>query len=128
MLYLIPLRLQRGCLPSRILLDYIPPLKRLYEPFIEAFRSSDLAKFDRALDKHAGIATTTSQQEEKEEPKEEKDEKGEKEGKEDKESNEKQNGVTLNKDQHEPGLLEKGTYLIMLRAREGCVRGLCKQV
>lgn len=49
--YLIPLRILRGHLPSRELLDKFPVLDELYTPFIEAIRRGAIKSFDTALDK-----------------------------------------------------------------------------
>ncbi|TFY69177.1 hypothetical protein EVG20_g3258 [Dentipellis fragilis] len=49
--YLIPLRLLRGHLPSRELLDRFPNLDELYTPFINTIRKGDIKGFDATLDK-----------------------------------------------------------------------------
>lgn len=49
--YLIPLRILRGHLPSRELLDKFPVLDELYTPFIDPIRRGDIKAFDTALDK-----------------------------------------------------------------------------
>ena len=51
MTYLIPLRILRGHLPSRELLDRFPNLDQLYSPFIAAIRKGDVSAFDAALEK-----------------------------------------------------------------------------
>lgn len=48
--YLIPLRILRGHLPSRELLDRFPVLDDLFTPFIEAIRKGDVAAFDMVLE------------------------------------------------------------------------------
>lgn len=48
--YLIPLRILRGHLPSRELLDRFPVLDDLYSPFIVAIRKGDIASYDAALE------------------------------------------------------------------------------
>ena len=47
--YLIPLRLLRGHLPSRELLERFPVLSEVYSPFIDALRKSDIKAYDLAL-------------------------------------------------------------------------------
>ncbi|KAF8549697.1 hypothetical protein OG21DRAFT_1599065 [Imleria badia] len=47
---LIPLRILRGHLPSRILLDRFPVLDELFSPFITAIRTGDITAYDTALD------------------------------------------------------------------------------
>ncbi|KAF8138995.1 hypothetical protein EV363DRAFT_1208984 [Boletus edulis] len=47
---LIPLRILRGHLPSRILLDRFSVLDELFSPFIAAIRTGDITAFDAALD------------------------------------------------------------------------------
>ncbi|GJE84857.1 COP9 signalosome complex subunit 12 [Phanerochaete sordida] len=49
--YLIPLRVLRGHLPSRELLNRFPVLDDLYSPFIEAIRKGDIASYDAALER-----------------------------------------------------------------------------
>ncbi|KAL6309779.1 hypothetical protein BKA93DRAFT_850285 [Sparassis latifolia] len=49
--YLIPLRILRGHLPSRELLDRFPVLDDLYSPFIAAIRTGDIKVYDASLDK-----------------------------------------------------------------------------
>ncbi|KAI0698573.1 hypothetical protein BC835DRAFT_1464354 [Cytidiella melzeri] len=49
--YLIPLRILRGHLPSRELLDRFPNLDELYSPFIAAIRNGDVSGFDVAFEK-----------------------------------------------------------------------------
>lgn len=49
-MYLIPLRIIKGHLPSDELLNRFPVLKDLYIPFISAIKTGDLAAYDRALD------------------------------------------------------------------------------
>ena len=49
--YLIPLRILRGHLPSRALLDRFPALDELFSPFITAIRKGDVSAFDAALEK-----------------------------------------------------------------------------
>ncbi|KAI0314461.1 hypothetical protein OF83DRAFT_1063803 [Amylostereum chailletii] len=49
--YLIPLRILRGHLPSRDLLDQFSALDELYTPFINAIRKGDIKAFDTALDR-----------------------------------------------------------------------------
>ncbi|KAH9938096.1 uncharacterized protein B0H18DRAFT_866191 [Fomitopsis serialis] len=48
--YLIPLRILRGHLPSRELLDRFPVLDDLFTPFIRAVRTGDIRAYDSALD------------------------------------------------------------------------------
>ncbi|KAI0068538.1 hypothetical protein BV25DRAFT_1866536 [Artomyces pyxidatus] len=48
--YLIPLRILRGHLPSRELLEQFPVLDQLYSPFVQALRKGDIKGFDAALD------------------------------------------------------------------------------
>ncbi|OSX59333.1 hypothetical protein POSPLADRAFT_1150079 [Postia placenta MAD-698-R-SB12] len=50
--YLIPLRILRGHLPSRELLDRFPMLDDLFTPFISAIRSGDIRAYDSALDRN----------------------------------------------------------------------------
>ena len=47
---LIPLRILRGHLPSRILLDRFTVLDELFSPFIAAIRTGDITAYDTALD------------------------------------------------------------------------------
>ncbi|KAI9569279.1 hypothetical protein HD554DRAFT_599157 [Boletus coccyginus] len=47
---LIPLRILRGHLPSRILLNRFPVLDELFSPFITAIRTGDITAYDVALD------------------------------------------------------------------------------
>ncbi|KAI9064811.1 hypothetical protein FKP32DRAFT_1610940 [Trametes sanguinea] len=49
--YLIPLRMFRGHLPSRELLQRFPVLDDLYTPFIKAIRTGDIKSYDEALDR-----------------------------------------------------------------------------
>ncbi|KAH8096699.1 hypothetical protein BXZ70DRAFT_330493 [Cristinia sonorae] len=49
--YLIPLRIFRGHLPSRELLDRFPAIDDLYSPFITAIRRGDVHDYDAALDR-----------------------------------------------------------------------------
>ncbi|CAL1700282.1 unnamed protein product [Somion occarium] len=49
--YLIPLRVLRGHLPSRELLDRFPALDDLYSPFIAAIRKGDIRAYDETLDR-----------------------------------------------------------------------------
>jgi len=49
-MYLMPLRLLRGHIPSRPLLQRFSDLEFMYSPFITAIRHGDLKKFDQALD------------------------------------------------------------------------------
>lgn len=49
--YLIPLRILRGHLPSRELLDRFPSLDDLFTPFIQAVRTGDIRAYDAALDR-----------------------------------------------------------------------------
>jgi len=49
--YLIPLRILRGHLPSRELLDRFPVLDDLFAPFISAIRTGDIRAYDSALDR-----------------------------------------------------------------------------
>ncbi|KAI0080873.1 hypothetical protein K474DRAFT_1682360 [Panus rudis PR-1116 ss-1] len=49
--YLIPLRILRGHLPSRELLDRFPVLDDLYSPFIAAIRKGDIRAYDETLDR-----------------------------------------------------------------------------
>ena len=51
MTYLIPLRIFRGHLPSRELLDRFPVLDDLFSPFIVAIRKGDVRGFDAALER-----------------------------------------------------------------------------
>jgi COP9 signalosome complex subunit 12 len=48
--YLIPIRLLRGRLPSKQLLDRFPRLRELYTPFISALRAGDVKAYDAALE------------------------------------------------------------------------------
>ncbi|KZP13439.1 hypothetical protein FIBSPDRAFT_835052 [Athelia psychrophila] len=48
--FLIPLRILRGHLPSRELLQRFPVLDELYAPFMAAIRAGDITAYDRALD------------------------------------------------------------------------------
>lgn len=50
--YLIPLRILRGHLPSRELLDQFPVVDDLYSPFITAIHKGDISSFDAALEKY----------------------------------------------------------------------------
>jgi COP9 signalosome complex subunit 12 len=47
----MPLRILRGHLPSRDLLDRFPRLDDLFSPFIAAIRRGDVSAFDVALEK-----------------------------------------------------------------------------
>ncbi|TFK94260.1 COP9 signalosome complex subunit 12 [Polyporus arcularius HHB13444] len=49
--YLIPLRMFRGHLPSRELLQRFPVLEDLYTPFITAIRTGDIRSYDATLDR-----------------------------------------------------------------------------
>ncbi|KAI0677262.1 hypothetical protein C8Q78DRAFT_1001890 [Trametes maxima] len=49
--YLIPLRMFRGHLPSRELLQRFPVLDDLYTPFITAIRLGDIRTYDASLDR-----------------------------------------------------------------------------
>ncbi|KAI0375941.1 hypothetical protein BV20DRAFT_932648 [Pilatotrama ljubarskyi] len=49
--YLIPLRMFRGHLPSRELLERFPVLDDLYTPFITALRKGDIRSYDASLDR-----------------------------------------------------------------------------
>ncbi|KZT29377.1 hypothetical protein NEOLEDRAFT_1128102 [Neolentinus lepideus HHB14362 ss-1] len=49
--YLIPLRILRGHLPSKELMERFPALDDLYAQFIEAIRTGDIKVYDEALDK-----------------------------------------------------------------------------
>ncbi|KII94637.1 hypothetical protein PLICRDRAFT_33446 [Plicaturopsis crispa FD-325 SS-3] len=49
--YLIPLRILRGHLPTRELMQRFPVLDELFLPFIDAIRTGDIAAYDRALEK-----------------------------------------------------------------------------
>ncbi|KAI0092410.1 hypothetical protein BDY19DRAFT_883602 [Irpex rosettiformis] len=51
LIYLIPLRILRGHLPSRELLDRFPNLDKLFSPFVSAIRKGDLSAFDAVLEK-----------------------------------------------------------------------------
>lgn len=51
MAYLIPLRILRGHLPSRELLDRFPVLDDLFAPFVSAIRTGDIRAYDSALDR-----------------------------------------------------------------------------
>ncbi|KAH9855059.1 hypothetical protein C2E23DRAFT_867137 [Lenzites betulinus] len=51
LVYLIPLRLFRGHLPSRELLRRFPVLDDLYTPFITAIRAGDIRSYDASLDR-----------------------------------------------------------------------------
>ncbi|KXN89484.1 hypothetical protein AN958_05646 [Leucoagaricus sp. SymC.cos] len=51
LIYLIPLRIIKGHLPSDELLNRFPVLRELYKPFISSIKSGDLAAYDKALDK-----------------------------------------------------------------------------
>jgi len=48
---LIPLRILRGHLPSRVLLDRFPVLDELFSPFVTAIRIGDITAYDTALDR-----------------------------------------------------------------------------
>lgn len=48
---MIPLRILRGHLPSRELMQRFPILDELYAPFIDAIRTGDIPAYDAALDK-----------------------------------------------------------------------------
>lgn len=76
--YLIPVLLLRGVLPSSKLLSKQGRIAALYGPFVEAFRTGNVALYDEQL--QAG----------------------------------------------EKRLMDRGTYLIVERAREGAVRALMK--
>lgn len=47
---LIPLRILRGHLPSRTLLDRFPVLDELFSSFMAAIRTGDISAYDAALD------------------------------------------------------------------------------
>ena len=49
--YLIPLRILRGHLPTRALLDKFPILDDLFAPFLAAIQSGDISAYDKALEK-----------------------------------------------------------------------------
>jgi hypothetical protein len=49
--YLIPLRILRGHLPSRELMQRFPVLDELYAPFIATLRTGDVSGYDAALEK-----------------------------------------------------------------------------
>jgi hypothetical protein len=49
--YLVPLRILRGHLPSRELLERFPVLDEIYTPFIKAIRVGDIRSFDAALER-----------------------------------------------------------------------------
>ncbi|KAG2099317.1 hypothetical protein BD769DRAFT_1426537 [Suillus cothurnatus] len=49
--YLLPLRVLRGHLPTRDLMDRFPVLDELFAPFIAAIRAGDISAYDAALDK-----------------------------------------------------------------------------
>ncbi|KAM5534817.1 hypothetical protein V8D89_011533 [Ganoderma adspersum] len=49
--YLIPLRMFRGHLPSKELLQRFPVLEDLYSPFINAIRTGDIRSYDASLDR-----------------------------------------------------------------------------
>lgn len=49
--YLIPLRILRGHIPSRELLERFPVLDDLYSPFIAAIRSGDVRSYDATLER-----------------------------------------------------------------------------
>lgn len=49
--YLIPLRILRGHLPTRALLDKFPVLDDLFAPFLAAIQKGDIAAYDKALEK-----------------------------------------------------------------------------
>ncbi|PCH40986.1 hypothetical protein WOLCODRAFT_70573 [Wolfiporia cocos MD-104 SS10] len=49
--YLIPLRLLRGHMPSRELLDRFPVLDDLFSPFLAAVRTGNIRAYDAALDR-----------------------------------------------------------------------------
>lgn len=51
MTFLIPLRILRGHLPSRDLMQRFPVLDELYAPFMAAIRSGDISAYDAALEK-----------------------------------------------------------------------------
>ncbi|KAF9226916.1 hypothetical protein BS17DRAFT_728895 [Gyrodon lividus] len=48
---LIPLRILRGHLPSRVLMKRFPVLDELFSPFIAAIRTGDISTYDVALDR-----------------------------------------------------------------------------
>ncbi|KAF8834562.1 hypothetical protein BDN67DRAFT_975921 [Paxillus ammoniavirescens] len=48
---LIPLRILRGHLPSRVLMERFPVLDELFSPFIAAIRIGDISTYDAALDR-----------------------------------------------------------------------------
>lgn len=74
------MRLAKGILPSRQLLNNFPSLAALYGPFVDAYRIGDLKRYDDAL----------------------LDNRGE--------------------------LVRRGSFLVIERAREGCLRMLFKKV
>jgi hypothetical protein len=49
--FLIPLRIIRGHLPSRELMQRFPVLDELYAPFTVAIRTGDISAYDAALSK-----------------------------------------------------------------------------
>jgi len=51
LIYLVPLRMLRGHLPSSRLLGRFPDLDGLYSPFVAAVRKGDIKAFDTALDR-----------------------------------------------------------------------------
>ncbi|KAJ3533384.1 hypothetical protein NM688_g7288 [Phlebia brevispora] len=50
--YLIPLRILRGHLPSRELLNEFPVLDDLFSPFVAAIKKGDISTYDRLLEQH----------------------------------------------------------------------------
>ncbi|KIK73908.1 hypothetical protein PAXRUDRAFT_836126, partial [Paxillus rubicundulus Ve08.2h10] len=48
---LIPLRILRGHLPSKVVMERFPALDELFSPFIAAIRTGDIATYDAALDR-----------------------------------------------------------------------------
>lgn len=51
LIYLLPLRVLRGHLPSAELLKRFPVLEDLYTPFLSAIRSGNIKAYDSALEK-----------------------------------------------------------------------------
>lgn len=57
--FLVPLRLQRGCLPSAATLNAFPRIAWLYGPFTEAFQQGNVKRYDDLLygDEHVARQT-----------------------------------------------------------------------
>ncbi|KAK7033557.1 COP9 signalosome (CSN) subunit [Paramarasmius palmivorus] len=50
LIYLLPLRILKGHLPSEELLQRFPLVRELFAPFVSAIRNGDIKAFDRALE------------------------------------------------------------------------------